>query len=91
MSTKIIPLAEYEALWKELSSKRLSTSPSLDPQMKRMTVIGLSGTGTKFANEYERLLHEHNNPPMPRSIRMIGLDGEETIVPQTKKSTCSNL
>lgn len=75
---KYIARAEYEALWEDCKSRRQYTSPNLDPSMKQMTVRGLSGVGTDFANEYERLLFKSNNPDIPREICYHTVDGPIT-------------
>lgn len=75
---KYIPIEDFEALWSDLSSRRCITSPSLDPRFKRITVYGLSGEGERFASEYDRMMHEHFNPPMPQEIQMNTLEGVTT-------------
>lgn len=82
MNYKEIPLEEYEELWEQCKKKTRFTNPNIDPIMKQITVQGLSGPGLKFANEYDRILYEHFNPPLPKSIRWYGADGEELIIPK---------
>lgn len=55
---------------------------NIDPILKTMTAQGLSGEGTDFANEYDRLVHSYYNPQMPKKINWIDHDGECEIVPK---------
>jgi hypothetical protein len=82
---KYISPEEYEVLWEDCKTKMRFTSPDISPEMKYMTVVGQSGEGTEFKNEYERMLYNHNNPPMPRSISRYGEDGLCNIYPERKK------
>lgn len=76
---KYISLEEFEEMWKNMKKCMLTQTPNIHPQNKYITVQGHSGEGTDFANEYDRMMHEHFNPPMPTQIRKIDYDGEYII------------
>lgn len=57
--------------------------PDVCPLMKTMTVAGKSGTGTPFANEYDRLVYEHwNKAKLPVSLTVVEGDGMITYMPE---------
>lgn len=84
MNVRYIPYTEYCALWEDAKSRMCLTMPGIPPEMMRMTVQGLSGEGTPFKNEYERLMYKHLNPDMPREITMREVDGDVIIRPERK-------
>ena len=76
MTIREIPLEEYEQLWEKLKScLRVSSDQFPTYHMKGMTVEGVSGPGTPFKDEYDRLMHRALNPPMPRQIEYVEPDG----------------
>jgi hypothetical protein len=85
MQDKYIPLEEYIALWEDCKTRMCLSSPGIDPTLKHMTVIGQSGEGTKFKNEYDRMMYNYLNPPMPRCINWHGAEGTYTIHPVKNK------
>jgi hypothetical protein len=70
-----IPYEEFATMWNEMKERMRFNCPEIHPSLKNVTVKGLSGKGTKFKNEYERIMHEHFNPKMPLEIRMFTEDG----------------
>ena len=83
---KFIPLKEYKKMWEKTQGCMRFENPHIDPVMKTTTVQGHSGPGTKFKNEYDRAMHEHFNPSMPRMITMITADGEIIYKPKVDKT-----
>jgi hypothetical protein len=82
---KYLSLTDYEMFWAECQSSMRVAAPNLHPSLKNMTVQGLSGPGTKFANEYDRMRFEHYNPPMPPEIKYYGATGDIVIYRPEKK------
>lgn len=79
---KYLPTDEYKAMWEDCMTRACITNHNLCPSLKYMTVVGQSGEGTSFANEYERMQHKHFNPPMPREINRYEADGLVTYRPE---------
>ena len=85
MKVKEVSIGEYKKLHKDLSECRQMTSPMIDPIMRSITIIGKSGEGTSFKNEYERLMDEWLNPPLPVCIEMWEEDGCIRYVPRRRE------
>lgn len=83
---KEIPIEEYIEMFEKSKGCRRYDAPRVDPIMKTMTVIGKSGEGTKFANEYERMMDEYHNPKLPISIQYWDKDGLTIYVPKKKEN-----
>lgn len=73
-----LPLNEYKELVNKYKMNMRFESPQIDSIMKTITVQGPSGPGFKFKNEYERLMYDYFNPPLPWSIVIHELDGTTT-------------
>ena len=82
MEHKYIPLEEYTKLWEDCKLKMRFISPQISPITKNMIVEGLSGPGTDFENEYDRLLYQHLNPPLPPYIDYHELEGFVRYLPE---------
>lgn len=65
----------YLKMWKKMYQSLRIESPNIDPIMKTITTQGLSGEGTDFENEYDRLLYKHYNPDPPIQILMHTTEG----------------
>ena len=77
---KKISKLEYEKLWNKCKETIRIDYNDLHPELKNITVVGLSGEGTPFKNEHERYLHEKINPPMPSQINWYEVDGLTTYI-----------
>ena len=76
MSRTIYLSAEdFTKLWEDHKSKLCIGVFQGDPSLANYTVQGYSGPGTPFANEYERMKHEHYNPAPPHTITVVEGDG----------------
>lgn len=78
MNIVYLSLADYKIKVNQLmQNRRYETPPwtGMEYQLMKMTVIGSSGPGTKFANELERMKHEYHNPPLPRQIEYHDVNG----------------
>jgi hypothetical protein len=73
---------KYDELCDKMKGNMRIEPPRIDPIMRSMTVYGQSGPGTSFANEYERLMHNHINPPNPSFITYHTLRGIIYIYPK---------
>ena len=80
-----ISIEKYKKVWEKMQGSMQFKSPGIDPMMKSMTVMGMSGKGTPFENEYDRMMDEHLNPPMPPFIEYINLWGRVIIRPDRNK------
>jgi hypothetical protein len=74
MKIKKVSREEFEALWEKCKGS-LMIRGGIDPVLKGMTVIGKSGKGTEFKDEYDRMLYELYNPPIPMHIDWYEVDG----------------
>lgn len=79
---KEISIEEYKKLWENMMCSQRLESPRIDPIMREMIVIGQSGKGTPFKNEYERPKHEWLNPKIPVQINIIDEAGTTTYIPK---------
>lgn len=85
---RYITKSEYMELWEKCQNNRLYETPpwtGISEYLKNTTVRGLSGKGTKYANELERKKDEYYNPPMPLFIQMHTVEGIEYIYPERSK------
>lgn len=80
--TVYLSAEDFTKLWKDHRKCARITSPNIDPVMKNMTVQGKSGPGTRFENEYERLIYKHYNPDPPVQITVVGVDGNTVYKPE---------
>lgn len=74
-----LPFEEYKKKWESLMGSYRWESPNIDPAFKKITSVN-----SKYPNEYERMMDEWRNPPMPRCINEYGANGVTTYYP-TKK------
>lgn len=78
MNVVYLSLKDYKNKFNQLMGNRLYETPpwtGMQYQLEKMTAQGVSGPGTAFANELERMKHEYYNPKLPREITYHHING----------------